>query len=159
LPRLDLIKRARKINDYMSLHLLSLILKSLKDIGKKLENTQIVVLGVGYKKDADDSRFSPAEPIIRELVRLGIHTRVYDPFCLETFGAEGTNSLEEALTDADCLVSLTDHTEFLNMDLQKIKRLMADKPVVVDGRRIIDPTAAKKLGFRYYGLGLSISKE
>jgi UDP-N-acetyl-D-mannosaminuronic acid dehydrogenase len=154
----DLVKSARAVNLNMSNHMLQLIQQALSDTEKSIHNSRIAILGVAYKNDIDDSRSSPAEPIIRNLIHSGAQVIVYDSWCAESFGADRKNSLEEALEGADCLVVITNHTEFLNLNLKKIKMLMNSKPAIVDGRRIINPNTARQLGFSYFGLGLGAPK-
>jgi UDP-N-acetyl-D-mannosaminuronic acid dehydrogenase len=154
----DIVLTSRIINDSMPQHIVRLVLQALRNTGKDIARSRIAVLGVAYKNDVDDSRLSPSEPIIHELISLGSQTIVYDPHCKENFGAKSTNSLDEAISGADCLVTVTDHTEFLYIDLQKIKALMNDKPAIVDGRRIISPLEAEKTGFFYCGIGLGDQK-
>lgn len=149
----DIIKAAREVNDYMPKHIIHLIQQALRRNEKNILNSRITVLGVAYKNDTDDARLSPAEPIIRNLLCLGAEVNVYDSWCNESFGAQPKISLEEALKGTDCLVTVTNHTEFLNLNLKKIKLLMNFKPVIIDGRRIINPSEARKLGFYYCGLG------
>jgi len=57
---------------------------------------------------------------------------------------------------ADCLVITTDHKMFEGLNLRKIKSLMSAKPIIVDGKRIVDPVKAKKQGFTYYGTGYNV---
>jgi UDP-N-acetyl-D-mannosaminuronic acid dehydrogenase len=152
----DVIKTARKINDYMPKHIVELILQALRDTGKDVKGAKIAMLGTAYKKDVDDSRLSPAEPIIHELASLGAETRVYDSRCSVSFGAKRVDSLREAVEDADCLVIITDHSEFKNLSLREIKTLMNEKPTIIDGRRIMNPHEAEDQGFIYYGVGFPI---
>jgi len=149
----NIIKTARKINDHMPKHIVKLTQKALEKAGKNIKNSTIVILGTAYKADVDDPRGSPSNPIIQELIKLGAKVKAYDPHCKETLGAERANSLHEALRDSDCIIIVTDHTEFKNLDLQEIKTLMNDKPAVIDGRRIVNHHEAEKLGFIYYGVG------
>lgn len=149
----NIIKTARQINDYMPKHIIKLILQALKNTDKKVKNSRIAILGTAYKGNVDDSRLSPSESIIHELISLEVKTTVYDPYCIEIFGAKRTNSLNEAIEGSDCLVIITDHTEFKNLNLQEIKNLMNSKPAIIDGRRIINPHEAEKLGILYYGIG------
>jgi UDP-N-acetyl-D-mannosaminuronic acid dehydrogenase len=151
----DVIKTARKINDNMPKHIVKLTQKALEKAGKSIKNSTIVILGTAYKANVDDSRGSPSKPIIQELTKLGAKVKVYDPHCNEAFRAEKTNSLHEALKGADCLIIVTDHTEFQSINLEETKKLMKNKPVIIDGRRIINPYEAENLGFLYYGVGLS----
>ena len=150
---IDLISIARKTNDYMPQHVVELTLNGLKSIGKIIRNSRITILGTAYKANVDDSRLSPSEPIIHGLLCLEAEIIVYDPHCTATFGAKKAKSMFEAAEGSDCLVILTDHSEFRNLDLQTLRKLMNTNPIIVDGRRIIDPDKAEKLGFDYYGVG------
>jgi UDP-N-acetyl-D-mannosaminuronic acid dehydrogenase len=152
----DLIKTARKMNDYMSNHMIQLIRKALKYTKRNMFDSRIAILGVAYKSDTDDSRLSSAYPIINTLLGLGAEVTVYDSWCRESFGAQRKTSLQEAVQGADCLVIITNHTEFLKLNLKEIKSLMNPKPAIIDGRRIVNPTEAEKTGFSYYGLGLGM---
>jgi UDP-N-acetyl-D-mannosaminuronic acid dehydrogenase len=154
----DIIKTARKINDSMPVHIVKLTLKALKNSGKDLKNSKISILGTAYKANITDSRFSPSEQIIQKLKELGAETIAYDPQCKNTFGAKRATSLLEGIRDTDCLIIATDHTEFKNLNLNEIKQLMNDKPAIVDGRRIINPTETEKHGFIYYGIGYGKSR-
>ena len=107
-----------------------------------------------YKGNVNDSRLAPSETVVRELLRLGSKVITYDPFCDESFGARKVKSLYEAIENADCIAIITDHTEFKNIDLKQIRALMTEKPAIVDGRRMINPHGAERLGFTYYGIGL-----
>lgn len=151
----DIIKAARKINDHMPKHIVKLTLQAIKKAGKNVKGGKIAILGAAYKSDVDDSRLSPSEPIIHELVCLGAEPNIYDPRCNSSFGAKRAKSLKEAINGSDCLVIVTDHTEFKNLDLTEIKQLMNDKPAIIDGKRIINPKQAEKHGFIYYGVGYS----
>ena len=149
----NIIKTARQVNDYMRKHIIDLTIQALKKAGKKIRDSKIAILGTAYKANVDDSRLSPSEPIIHGLLHLGSKVTVYDLHCNETFGAKKANSLHEAVKSADCLAIITDHTEFKNLNLQEIKALMNKKPLIIDGRRIVNPHNAKNLGFIYYGVG------
>ena len=149
----DIIRAARKLNDYMSEHIIQIIKNALNFVEKDISTSKIAILGTAYKRDTDDSRLSPAYPIIAKLLDLGAQVNVYDSWCKESFGAKRKDSLKEAVEGADCLVTITDHTEFIDMNLEEIKLLMNCKPIIVDGRRIINPKDAKTLGFFYHGIG------
>jgi UDP-N-acetyl-D-mannosaminuronic acid dehydrogenase len=154
----DLISTARKTNDYMPKHVVKLTLNALKSTGKNITNSRIAILGTAYKADVGDSRQSPSEPIIDELIGLGAEIIVYDPHCTATFGAKKAKSVSEGAKGSDCLIILTEHSEFRNIDLQMLRELMNVNPIIVDGRRIIDSNKAEWLGFDYRGIGYSKQK-
>ena len=151
----NLVKVARQINDFMPKHVVKLILQALTNVSKDVERSKIAILGTAYKANVDDPRLSPAAYIIDRLKSRGAKIVVYDPYCNESFGAKKGGSLLEVAGGADCLVVITDHTEFKSLNLQEIKKLMKSKPAIIDGRRIVDCQTAENLGFRYYGIGLT----
>jgi len=148
----ELILIAREINRFMPYHTINLVIKALKDNAIPIEFARIAILGTAYKGGVDDTRESPAELIIRELLAKGVTVVAYDPYTKETFGAKRSTSIEETVKDADVLVIVTDHPEFKKLDLERIAKLMRNK-IIVDGRRIIEPSTAVKNGFKYYGIG------
>ncbi len=117
----------------------------------------IAQLGISYKPDTDDIRESPAIAIARMLVERGAVLRIYDPQAMD----HARHSLEgavfvadpyEAVRGADCLVIATEWREFRELDLARVKSLMA-QPTVVDGRNLFDPAKMKALGFTYRCVG------
>ena len=148
----ELIRLARRINEYMPRHTVEITEKALGDIGVSIKDAKIAVLGVAYKGGVDDTRESPAKYVVRELLEKGASVIVYDPYTTESFGAERAGSLEEAVREADAIVIITDHPEFKNIDLDKASKLVRHR-VIIDGRRVVKPHQAVKLGFKYYGVG------
>jgi len=149
----DIIKIAREINDNMPIHVVKMVVQALENAGKPSRGSTIAILGTAYKSNTDSPSLSPSKPVIDELIRLGLRAVAYDPCCRESFGAKRADSLYEAVTGTDCMVIITDHTQFKDLDLKKIKSLMKDRPALIDARRIVNPGEAKKLGFIYRGLG------
>ena len=57
-----------------------------------------------------------------------------------------------ALTGKDAMVIVTEWPEFVQMDLEKAKKLLK-RPIIIDGRNTFDPKKVKELGFSYVGVG------
>ena len=148
-----IILASRHLNEYMPLHIVELLTKSLVNTGRDAKKSRICILGTAYKGGVADSRLSPSKEVIRRLIKLGTEVTVYDPYCEETFGAKKAQDLQAAVKGTDCIVIMTDHPEFKKIDLLKVKKLMNKKPIIVDGRRIIDPNEAEKNNFIYAGVG------
>jgi len=142
-----------RLNDYMPKYTAKLAADTLRKVGKSVENSKIAILGTAYKREVNDARNSPAEDIIRKLMSLRAKVVVYDPYCDESFGANKANDVMEAVREADCIVITTDHKAFRELKLPRIKVLMKEKPIIVDGRRIINPAEAKSEGFMYVAIG------
>ncbi len=115
------------------------------------------VLGLAFKPNTDDIREAPALAIVEALLARGARVRAYDP--------EAMPRAREVLPDLDCrpdayaaaegadvLVVVTEWNEFRNLDLERLRGLMA-RPVLVDLRNVYDPAKARALGFQYTGVG------
>lgn len=150
---LKLINNARKLNESMPHHVLKLIDESLKDSGKDLNDSKIAVLGIAYKGNTDDKRDTPSEVVIKNLLKADINVFSHDPFVTQDFGGKFSNNMEEAVTGADCLVIMTDHDAYRDLDLIKLKSIMNPPGIIVDGRRLLKPEAVKEKGMKYFGVG------
>jgi len=153
------IELSGEINEFMRIHAVNLIEKGLEEVGKKIYNAEIAIMGLAYKKDIDDTRESPAKKIIEELVNFGAKIKVYDPHAntIETkFGRfVSEKCIEDALSGVDCVVFVADHTEFTNINLEKIQKLMR-YPVIIDCRNIFKNDIEDEI--IYYGIGKAVRK-
>lgn len=101
-----------------------------------MKGSRVLVLGVAYKKDIDDVRESPALDIIELLHQKGADVRYHDPHVLEFAhngsGMSSEGDLGAALTSADCVVIVTDHSMF---DWSAIRQQAL---CIVDTRNVYD---------------------
>jgi UDPglucose 6-dehydrogenase len=122
-----------------------------------VEEKKVALLGLAFKAGTDDVRFSPAINLARGLLADGAHVVGYDPWAAANAEAE-VPALEvatdpyEAATGAHCLVVCTEWEGFGNLDLGRLRDLMA-YPVVVDGRNLLDPAEMSRAGFTYFPTG------
>ena len=137
----------------MPQHVIDLVEKGLKKINKKFEDSSITILGVTYKANVSDTRYSPASTIIPNLLQQNSKVLVYDPFSEETFGGVSVSDFWESTANSDLILVLTDHLEFRGLTLEKIKEKMK-VPLVVDCKRIFDKSKAEELGIIYIAIGL-----
>jgi len=167
---LELIELARRINDSMPLHMAELVEEALAEAGCSLAGARVAVLGVAYLEDADDTRNTPAVPLIRALLEQGAEVIAHDPYVQErewqlAWGEEEpvplVVELEAALKDADCAVVVTRHKPYMALAVEGnpegeglacMKELMRT-PVLVDGRNLFDAHACARAGLTYRGIG------
>jgi len=122
-----------------------------------LANRVVTVLGLAFKPNTDDMREAPSVGAIECLLREGAEVRAYDPVAeanarrLLPAVAYFENPYEAA-RGSDALVLLTEWEEFQRLDLVRLRELMR-RPVIVDGRNILDPVKARAHGFHYAGMG------
>jgi len=126
----SLITLARNINDSMPIH----VLKKVKELVNGLENPVITVFGVAYKGDIADTRATPALKFIKLAEKEGYTVKIYDPFVKEF--EYPILSMEEAVEGSDCIVVLTDHSEFREIDSDFLVCEMKN-PNVVDSKNIL----------------------
>ncbi|MEN6553157.1 MAG: nucleotide sugar dehydrogenase [Methanobacterium sp.] len=133
------IETSGEINDFMKIHAVNLIEKGLSKVNKKIYGSQIAVLGLAYKKNINDTRESPSEKIIEELVNLGAKVKVYDPFASSIKTSAGIfNSearIEDVLSGSDCAIFVTDHDVFRSLNINESCKLM-NSPVIVDCKNL-----------------------
>jgi UDP-N-acetyl-D-mannosaminuronic acid dehydrogenase len=146
--KLKIIPLARQINDSMPNVVLQIIRKLLKDT----KGATISVFGVAYKGDVDDARETPATKFIKLAENEGFSVKVHDPF-VKDFEYKILD-LNEAVKESDCIVLITDHTAFKQIDPLKIASLMR-KRYLVDTRNILDHEKWKRAGFTVEVLGKS----
>jgi len=108
------IELAAEINEHMPYHVVSSILEALSARGKGLKGAKILVLGVAYKKDVEDTRESPALKIIQLLRGKGAEVSYNDPYVAQIHVPAGDmKSVElskECLASMDCVVITADHS-------------------------------------------------
>jgi len=120
------IELAGYINGQMPHFVVDKIQNALNDHSKPLKGSHIHILGVAYKKDIDDVRESPALDIMLLLKRRGARITYSDPYVpsLELEGEQMTS--QDANTDADCTVIVTDHSAFDYGKIAESARLIVD---------------------------------
>jgi UDP-N-acetyl-D-glucosamine dehydrogenase len=109
-----LIELAAEINDRMPEVVVERVADALNARGKCLRGSQVLLLGVSYKRDVGDVRESPALQVMHRLYTKGAEVSYHDPhvpYCVNGSGPIGSVELtEEAIARADCVVILTDHS-------------------------------------------------
>ncbi|MCQ1535111.1 nucleotide sugar dehydrogenase [Methanosarcina sp. KYL-1] len=145
---------ARKVNDFMPLHMYNLTAAALEKAGKKMEGAKIAMLGWAFIKDSDDARNTPSEPFRDLCLEAGAKVAVHDPYVRSYPGVEISEEPEEVLRNADAAVVFTGHSMYFALGPEKLKEFMEKaRPVVVDGRNVVDPDAFIEAGFVYRGIG------
>ena len=151
---LRIVGAAREVNDERVPRLLGKLEALLPDLPGK----RIAILGLSFKPNTDDLREAPALRLIDILLERGARIAAYDPIAMDNARAlyggrvEFFDDAYSALKGADALVLMTEWNEFRQLDLEKIRALLA-RPVVVDCRNIYKPAVMKQLGFEYDSFG------
>jgi UDPglucose 6-dehydrogenase len=133
------------------------ITRKLQQHLKTLVGKRVALLGLAFKPDTDDLRSSPALEIASELSKLDMRVTAFDPMVKELpQELDGIVELApDALTaarDAEALVVVTEWPQFAQLDLPGLRSVMRG-PLLLDGRNVFDPAAARAAGFIYAGVG------
>ncbi len=120
-----------------------------------LEDRVIVILGLTFKPDTDDTREAPALEIVPLFLEEGAKVRMVDPMAPEVLipGAERVEDVYDALAGADAVVLTTEWPQFTGLDWERVASLMSGSAVVFDGRNALDQKAVRAAGLRYVGVG------
>jgi len=133
-----MITLAREINDSMPNFVLSLLRRKTRGI----EQPTISIFGVAYKGNVDDTRETPAKKIIKLATNEGFRVKCHDPY-VEYFDHR-LFDLKGSVKDSDCILIVTDHEEFKDIDPSKLK--MRNKNII-DSRNMIDRERWEQAGF------------
>jgi UDP-N-acetyl-D-glucosamine dehydrogenase len=126
------IELAGEINAMMPVFVREKVMRALNNVKKSLNGSTVLVLGVAYKKDINDSRESPAERVIEELLKDGANIIYHDPY-VPQYKVKGITFKSHDLTDellhsVDCSLIISNHTCF------DYDRIVENSSLVVDTR-------------------------
>jgi UDP-N-acetyl-D-glucosamine dehydrogenase len=124
------IELASEINTNMPRYVIGKIQDALNEQGKALKGSNILVLGVAYKPDIDDLRESPALDVMGLLEQKGAVVHFHDPY-ISVFNHEGRErksviDLEAAIKNSDCVVIITNHSNYNYQSILEQARLIVD---------------------------------
>ena len=133
------IELASEINAEMPLFVVGKVREALNRSRKAVNGSRVLLLGVAYKRDIDDVRESPALDVLRLLEEDGAEVRYHDPYVdawrvsddPEVSRRSSVELTDEELEGADCVVVLTDHSDF------DYGRILRGSEALVDARNAV----------------------
>ncbi|AGG67814.1 UDP-glucose 6-dehydrogenase [Corynebacterium callunae DSM 20147] len=128
--------------------------------GGSLLGKRVTVLGAAFKPNSDDVRDSPALSVAGSLSLQGAAVSVYDPQAMDNarrvFPTLGyAANTQEALADAHLVVLATEWQEFRDLDPVAAAGIV-DKPVIIDGRNVLDVAKWQGAGWEVHALGRNL---
>ncbi len=177
-PLFQMTPLAININDRRALHAAELVRDALRNMGRIVAASEVVVLGAAYREDVGDTRYSGSELVVRKLAEMGAEVRVHDPYVLrwwefekqDTYPAPGksrarffrnqqelsklrvSQNLEEVLPGADAIVLAVRHKPYLELDPDWVVERCGGPVAVVDCFAILDDARIR----RYFELGCEV---
>ncbi len=166
------------INDSRGLRATQLVRDALRNMGKIVAACKIAVLGVSYRQDVGDTRYSGSEVIVRKLTEMGADVVAHDPYVSHWWELEKQDSypspdhsmarffrnqdklsemqmqksIAETVSGADALVLAVRHTEYLTLDPAYIVEKAGKPLAIIDCFGILDDENIR----RYFELGCEV---
>lgn len=163
LEKVKILPFSRELNDAMPSHLVDLMEDAFKEAEKSIDNVKIAIMGVAYKPNCDDTRNTPAAgvySILKDRYNSKISSIIaHDPYVKKKYFTytDLTENLETAIEGANALLFVTDHKDYYDLDLNKLKNSLKT-PILVDGRNIFNKQKVLDTGFIYRKIGEGIKK-
>jgi UDPglucose 6-dehydrogenase len=119
-----------------------------------LQGKTVALLGLAFKPNTDDMREAPSRVIAYRLLAEGADVRAWDPVARpdDLHKIELCDSILDAVRDADAAVIVTEWPEIASLASPEVRDAMA-RPLIIDGRNLLDPELARAAGFAYEGIG------
>ena len=130
------------------------IQKLQKHVGR-LRGKKVALLGLAFKAGTDDMREAPSIVLTSRLLAEGAEVRAWDPVADPgelMKGAVLCDSVLDAVRDADAAVIVTEWDELRSLASPEVREAMA-RPLIIDGRNLLDPAETRAAGFAYEGIG------
>ena len=141
----EMILAGRRINDNMSLYVVSRIIKKMLANGMQPMDARVLVLGLTFKENCPDVRNSKVIDIVRELVSYGAIVDVHDPWvnAEEAKTEYGIELRREPAQEAyDVVVVAVGHQEFKDMGAEGIRRFGKDRSIIYDIKYLLPRDSA-----------------
>lgn len=170
--------QAIDVNDTRALHAAQLVRDAMRNMGRIVAASQITLLGISYREDVGDTRYSGSEIIIRKLTEMGAEVKAHDPYVThwwelekqDSYPAAGSSwsrffrnqdhlnefrmsqDLEGALKGSDAVIFAVRHEPYLRLDPDALVRMAGGPLAVVDCFGILDDSRIE----RYFELGCEV---
>lgn len=166
------------INDNRALRAAQITRDALRNMGKIVPNTKIALLGVSYREDVGDTRYSGSEIIVRKLTEMGGEVTAHDPYVRhwwelekqDTYPAPGhswsrffrnqeelsglrvSQDLAETLKGVDAVVFAVRHKAYMNLKPDTVVKMIGGPAAIIDCFGIFDDDHIK----RYFELDCEV---
>jgi UDP-N-acetyl-D-glucosamine dehydrogenase len=129
--RTRFIELAGEINIGMPYFVVDNVVEAMSQQGKALRGSRVLILGMAYKRDIDDLRESPSLTIIEVLQKRGAQVSYNDPFFPTVgqgrkYALNMTSTPLEQIPEFDCVVIVTDHSQYDYADIVAKAKLVVD---------------------------------
>jgi UDPglucose 6-dehydrogenase len=151
----QLLAAVIEVNELQKRRVIGKLQKHLGKLGGK----KVALLGLAFKPNTDDLREAPSLVLASRLLAEGAEVRAWDPVADASRLLQGVtfaDSVLDAVADADAAVIVTEWAELRELASEEVRQAMR-RPLIVDGRNLLDPEQVRSAGFAYEGIGRAAS--
>jgi UDPglucose 6-dehydrogenase len=153
-----IIEAVLEANEHVQRRMIAKVETALSELSGGLSGEKTVgVLGLSFKPNTDDTRESPALPIVQGLLDRGVTVRAFDPEAMSAFrqsfpAITYCENAYEAAHGADALVIVTEWNQFRKLEIDRLHQLLR-RPLIIDLRNLYEPEKMAAAGFDYISIG------
>jgi nucleotide sugar dehydrogenase len=166
------------INDTRGLHVAELTRDALRNMGKYIAGSQILICGASYRQDVGDTRYSGSEVVARKLTEMGAEISVHDPYVEKWYELENqdvypapghslgrffrnqeelsnvtpSQDLPAALNDMEAIVLAVPHSPYMDLNPDEVVKWVGEPVAVIDCFGILTDDKIR----RYFELGCEV---
>jgi len=166
------------INDTRALHVAELTRDALRNMGRYIAGSDVLLCGASYRQDVGDTRYSGSELVVRKLTEMGAELRVHDPYVEHWYELEAQDNypapgqswsrffrsqdelqnlkmqvdLKTALKGVEALVLAVPHRQYLELKPEDVVKWAGKKIAIVDCYGILSDAVIA----RYFELGCEV---
>lgn len=170
------------INDTRGLHVGQLTRDALRNMGRPIASSEVLILGAAYREDVGDTRYSGSEIVIRKLTEMGAEIKVHDPYVehwwefeqQESYPAPGQSKsrffrnqeklkdirieqdLKKSLRNSEAVIFAVPHKVYLELDPDDVVNTIGQPAAIIDCFGILTDEKIRRyiqLGCEVKGLG------
>lgn len=143
-----LILAGREVNEFMSKHVVNILLRGLINNKKHIVGSKVLIMGLTFKENCPDTRNSKIKDVIKYLKKYSMVIFAWDPLIskeeIEKFGVQPYSNEK-----VDASFVFSPHNEFKGTDLKELKLMMNENPVLIDIKGFYSKKEATDNGFYY----------
>lgn len=133
--KLELVETAGKINDAKPEHVVRQTVDIIERRNGHKKDQKVLLVGLAYKPDIDDTRESPALKIWKLFEEQNVDVLYHDPYVSEINGAKSVDLSDETIKDLDAIVITTNHTNIAYERLAQMEKPVIDTRNVYKGSK------------------------
>lgn len=124
-----------------------------------LAHRRVALLGLSFKPNTDDVRYSPAVALARHLLARRARVVAHDPVVpfertADVRRLERAATVDAAVHQAEMVVLATEWPEYVDLDWERLRSVVS-RPLIFDGRNALDRQRLESAGWTVIRIGQS----